>query len=91
MNKLIVMPLALGLLVGCSSTPYVDKEFGQGTRMALETQIADKTYQHAAKAPEGTPGIVAEEIMEVYTDDFGKAPKETNINVLQGSGSSGSK
>ncbi len=60
--------------------------------MALETQIADKTYQHAAKAPGGTPGIVAEEIMKDTPIILrGKAPKETNINVLQGSGSSGSK
>lgn len=79
MKKLIVMPLALGLLVGCSSTPYVDKEFGQATRLALESQIADHSYQHAAKVPEGTAGIVAEEIMEVYTDDFGEEPTEPDL------------
>jgi hypothetical protein len=79
MKKMLVVPLALGLLVGCSSTPYVDKEFGQATRTAFETQIADQTYRHAEQTPEGLEGIVAEEVMTVYTDDFGQAPTDAKI------------
>lgn len=73
MNKLIILPVALGLLVGCTSnTPYVDKEYGEATRMAFEMQIADQTFQHADKVPEGISGLTAEKIMKVYTEDSGK-------------------
>lgn len=74
MKKLIILPVALGLLVGCSSnTPYVDKEYGDATRMAFEMQIADQTFQHADKVPEGISGLTAEKIMKVYTEDSGKS------------------
>lgn len=80
MKKLIILPVALGILVACSSnTPYVDKEFGKGTRMAFDAQIVDHSYQQAGKVPEGTTSIPAERIMNVYTDDFGKVTKTQDI------------
>lgn len=83
MKKLIILPVALGLLVGCSSsTPYVDKEFGAASRMAFETQIADQTYRHADRVPEGMEGLTAEKIMKVYTDDFGKKPEKVEVFQL---------
>lgn len=92
MKKLIIFPLALGLLVGCSSTtPYVDQEFGEATRMAFEEQIADKTYQHADKVPEGIAGLTAEKIMKVYTEDFDEeAEAEAAPMTFQSGGGSSS-
>jgi hypothetical protein len=82
MKKMFIIPVSLLLLAGCSSTPYLDKEFGNATRESLEMQIANKDYRHAAKTPEGMSGVVAEEVMEVYTDDFGKAPEEVDVFQL---------
>lgn len=79
MKKLIVLPLALGLLAACSSTPYVDKEFGQANRLAFDTQIADQTYRHADKTPEGITGLNAEKIMKGYNDGFGKVAKDQDV------------
>lgn len=90
MKKLIIIPVAFGFLVGCSSnTPYVDKEFGEATRMAFEVQIADHTFQHADKVPDGISGLTAEKIMKVYTDDFGEEAKaQAEPTTFQTGGSS---
>ncbi|MDF1577787.1 MAG: hypothetical protein RQ753_06290 [Desulfurivibrionaceae bacterium] len=77
-----IIPVALLLLAGCSGAPHVDKEFGMANRQAFEMQIAYQDYRHADQTPEGMTGIVAEEIMDVYTDDFGKAPEEVDIFQL---------
>lgn len=93
MKKIIILPVALGLLVGCSSTtPYVDREYGEATRMAFEMQIADHTFQHADKVPEGISGLTAEKIMKVYTEDFDEeAEAKAEPMTFQTGGSSGSK
>ncbi|MDR9501932.1 MAG: hypothetical protein RI601_09075 [Desulfurivibrionaceae bacterium] len=82
MIKRYIIPVALLMLAGCSGAPHVDDEFGMASRQAFETQIAHKDYRYAVKIPEGMTGLVAEEIMEVYTDDFGKAPEEVEIFQL---------
>jgi hypothetical protein len=95
MKSLIALSLALGLLVGCSSnTPYVDKEYGQGTRKAFDAQVADPSYPHAMNVPTGIAGLPAEKIMKVYTDGFGKAPANqdlVNVNINEQGSSSSSK
>jgi hypothetical protein len=75
MKKLIIIPVALLLLAGCSPTPELDKEFGQASRQSLEMQIAYPDYRYADKIPEGIAGLTAEGIMEVYTTDFDKEPE----------------
>lgn len=83
MKKLIILPVALGLLVGCSSTaPYVDKEYGDATRMAFEMQIADQTFQHADKVPEGMTGLNAEKIMAVETEAFSQEADKVEVFQL---------
>lgn len=82
MKRLIVIPVVLLLLAGCSvSTPYIDKEFGQASRQSLEMQIANPDYRYAGHTPDGIAGLTAEGIMEVYTNDFDKTP--TDIDVFQ--------
>jgi hypothetical protein len=83
MKNILFISLMLGFLVGCTTnTPYVDWEFGKASRMAFDKQVADKTYQHADQVPEGIAGLTAEQVMKVYTDDFGEKPQEMKINVL---------
>ncbi len=76
-----IIPAAFLMLAACSGAPHVDDEFGMATRQAFEMQIAHKDYRHAAKTPEGMTGLVSEEVMEVYTDDFGK--ESVDVNVFQ--------
>ena len=82
MKKLLVVPVVLLLLAGCSSTPYLDEEFGEASRQTFAMQIANPDGLYGDKIPEGTAGLVAEEIMEVYTDDFGKPPADVNVFQL---------
>lgn len=81
MIKSYIVPATFLLLAACSGAPHVDDEFGMASRQAFEMQIAHKDYRHAAKIPEGMTGLVAEEIMEVYTDDFGK--ESLDVDVFQ--------
>ncbi|MCA1765483.1 MAG: hypothetical protein LC633_04430 [Desulfobulbaceae bacterium] len=81
MIKRYIIPAAFLLLAACSGAPHVDDEFGMASRQAFEMQIANKDYRHAAKIPEGMTGLVAEEVMEVYTDDFGK--ESLDVDVFQ--------
>ena len=82
MKKLIVIPVALLLLAGCSGAPHLDKEFGKASRESFDLQIAYPDYRYADKTPEGLAGLTAEGIMEVYTDDFNKAPAEVDVSQL---------
>jgi hypothetical protein len=82
MKKLFIIPLLVLLLAGCSGAPYVDSEFGTASREAFEMQIAIKDYRYADKTPEGMSGVVAEEVMDVYTEDFGKEPEEIDVFQL---------
>jgi hypothetical protein len=82
MRKMIVIPVALLLLAGCSGAPHLDKEFGKASRQSFEMQIANPDYRYADKIPEGIAGLTAEGIMEVYTDDFDKAPADVDIFKL---------
>jgi hypothetical protein len=81
MKKVLVIPVALLLLAGCSGAPNLDAEFGKASRESFDMQIANPDYRYADKIPEGTSGLVAEGIMEVYTDDYGKV--STDISVYQ--------
>jgi hypothetical protein len=82
MKKLIVIPVALLLLAGCSGAPLLDKEFGKDSRQSMEMQIVNQDYRYVDQIPEGMTGLVAEEVMEVYTDDFSKAPKTVDVFQL---------
>lgn len=82
MKKLIVMPVAFMLLVGCSGAPHLDKEFGKASHHSMEMQIANPDYRYADQTPVGLTGLIAEEIMEVHTDDFGQAPKTVDVFQL---------
>lgn len=70
--------LALG---GCASVEeaYVlDREFGQATQAAWASQVAYPDRQ-TIKTPEGTEGITAEEIMDVYNQTFAEKPQQINV------------
>ena len=82
MKRMLLIPAALLLLAGCSGAPLLDKEFGLDSHQAFEMQIAHKDYLYADKTPEVMDGVVAEEVMEVYTDDFGKAPEQVDVFQL---------
>ncbi|MEN8729652.1 MAG: hypothetical protein AB1Z51_07655, partial [Desulfuromonadales bacterium] len=57
--------LALGGCASFEEAYIVDREFGQATQAAIASQVAYPDRQ-SFKTPEGTEGINAEEIMNVY-------------------------
>lgn len=68
---------------GCASLEeayILDREFGQATQTAWANQVAYPDRQ-TLKTPEGTEGITAEEIMDVYNQTFAEKPQQ--INVLE--------
>ena len=77
--------LALGGCAPLEKTSFeeaymVDQEFGQATQAAWANQVAYPDRQ-TVKIPEGTEGITAEEIMDVYNQTFAEEPQQ--INVLE--------
>jgi hypothetical protein len=84
MKIIVITMLGLFTLAGCAAFEeayYVDREYGQASRAAMEEQIIYKDYRHADKEPIGAEGIVAEEIMETYIDSFGE--ESTDVDVFQ--------
>lgn len=84
MKYLILIIASAALLSGCATTEeayYVDREFGMASQAAMDKQVAYTDYRYAEKTPETTEGIVAEEIMDVYTNTFGEEPE--NVEVFQ--------
>lgn len=84
------------LLAGCASLEeayYVDREYGHASMASWDQQIAYPDYRFANKAPVGTEGITAENIMEVYNNTFAEPPKKLDIFQidLTGENSGGSK
>ena len=84
MKIIVITMLGLFTLAGCAAFEeayYIDREYGQAQRAAIDQQIIHKDYRHAGKDPVGTDGIVAEEIMETYIDSFGE--ESTDVDVFQ--------
>jgi hypothetical protein len=82
MKILISTIAAMLLLAGCASLEeayYVDREFGQAQQISWDLQVADTGYRHAAKTPEITEGITAEEIMGIYNQTFAEEPEQVEI------------
>ena len=86
--RVLMIGLLLGL-GGCASLEeaYIyDREFGQAIQTSLDSQIAYPDRQQN-RTPEGSEGITAEEIMNVYNQTFAEKPQQ--INVLKLGSSSG--
>jgi len=72
----------MALLAGCASLEeayYVDREYGLAQQAAWDNQVAYPNYRYAAKTPEVTEGITAEEIMSVYNETFSETPEQVDI------------
>lgn len=70
------------LLAGCASLEeayYVDREFGLAQQAAWDSQVAYPDYRYAAKTPETTDGVTAEEIMSVYNETFAREPEQMEV------------
>lgn len=85
MRILACMMTAMVLLTGCAAMEeayYVDREFGLGQQMAWDNQVAYPDYRYAAKTPEITEGITAEEIMNVHNETFAEKPEQVDVFQL---------
>jgi hypothetical protein len=84
MNKLSLVITTVLLLTGCASLQeayYIDREFGQHSQAAWDSQIAYPDYRYAAQTPETLEGITAEEVMNVYNKTFAEKPE--TIDIIQ--------
>ncbi|WP_027714259.1 hypothetical protein [Desulfuromonas sp. TF] len=82
MKRLVLIVACMTLLGGCASFKeayYLDREYGMASQAAWDKQVAYPDYRYAAKVPETTEGITAEEVMDVYNGTFGDVPEEVNI------------
>lgn len=84
-KKLLVALLsiaALFLALGCASFEsayYVDREFGQASQFSFDQQVLYPDYRYADRMPEGTPGIISEEIMGVHIETYKEKPTKTEV------------
>lgn len=80
--KVPLFSLSVLLLAGCAGsyeTNYVDAEFGQASRAAMDQQIAQPACMNEDKIPDGLTGLSAEELMTGYTGTFSRPTKTTNV------------
>jgi hypothetical protein len=85
MKAIILAITATVLLAGCASFEeayYLDREFGQDSMAAWDGQVAYPDYRYAKNTPEGTNGITAEEIMDVYNETFAEEPEKVDVFQL---------
>lgn len=85
MKRLTLIITSLALLAGCAAFQeayYVDREFGQASQAAWDKQVVYPDYRYAAKTPEVTEGITAEEIMDVYNETFAEEPEDIDVFQL---------
>jgi len=72
------------LMGGCASLEsayYADREFGEASQASWDLHVLYPDYRYADKIPEGTSGIIAEEIMDVHINTYKEEP--TKVNVFQ--------
>ena len=82
MKFLACIITAMALLAGCASLEeayYIDREYGLAQQAAWDNQVAYPDYPYAAKTPEVTEGITAEEIMSVYNETFSETPEQVEV------------
>jgi hypothetical protein len=79
---IVAATLMLGGCASWDSTYYVDRELGQAVRFDTDLQVAYPDYRYAAKTPEKIPGIIAEDVMDVYEQTFKESPKKVNVFQL---------
>lgn len=82
MKYLALTIAAAALMAGCSpfqEAYYLDREFGLASQTALDKQVAYTDYRYADKTPETTEGIIAEEIMDIYTETYAEEPEEVDV------------
>jgi hypothetical protein len=83
--------LIIGFLLvlgGCASfeEAYIyDREFGQASQAAWESQIVYPDKQ-SNRIPDGIEGITAEELMGVYNGTFAEKPQQINVLEIGSSG-----
>ena len=85
MKRLTLIIAALALLAGCASFEeayHLDREYGLASQAAWDQQVAYPDYRYAVKTPEVTEGIIAEEIMDVYSETFAEEPEDLDVFQL---------
>lgn len=85
----IVVSFAM-ILSGCSAS-YVDKEFGKAQMTSFDKQIAYPDYRYTQKTPTGMEGILAEEVMQRYTESYREGFSKQKIDITDAGMKSDSK
>jgi len=76
MKAITFISVALLFLAGCTA-PLVDAEFGKAQQTSWSSQqLPDES---SPPLPEGTDGILAEEIMKAFTRTYAEKREKTNI------------
>ncbi len=86
MKAFIAIAIPLLVLTGCTA-PLVDAEFGQAQNAVWKSQVI--RTEAVQTIPEGTTGIVAEEIMKADTNSYALKRQKTNVMELGLSGKGG--
>lgn len=82
--------LVLGMLAGCAatSTPNLDKKFGEAVNAAKAQQIINPDAPRATDPVKGVDGVAAAAAMDLYKKSYESPPAPTNVFTI-GIGSGG--
>jgi len=78
---LFIMLVALAMISSGCSALYTDKEIGKAQMGSYDKQIAHPDYRFAQKIPNTMEGIVAEEVMQTYSESFQQGFSKQDIDI----------
>jgi len=75
----ILIPLTM-IFSGCSAL-YTDREFGKAQMISADRQIAYPDYRYAQETPNTLEGILAEDVMQGYSESFKEGFSKQEIDI----------
>jgi len=76
MKRILLTGLIAGLLAACSTTPYLDRHFGEASRQALSRQVINP---EAKDGPQKTDGQTTNSVIDRYHKSYAVPPEPVNV------------
>ncbi|MDI1301019.1 MAG: hypothetical protein PSX71_03865 [bacterium] len=76
MKRIFLTCLAASLLAACSTTPYLDRHFGEASRQAMSRQIISS---EAKNGPQKMDGQAANSVIDRYHKSYAVPPEPVNV------------
>lgn len=76
MKNILLMCLLGGLLAGCSTTPYLDRHFGEAEKQAMSRQVINSEAKSGSQKMDGQ---AANSVIDRYHKSYAVPPEPVNV------------